>query len=173
VSLVLAGTVALAVPAGAAGAGGASPSEIPKLIRIPAGDYIAGSTRAERERAYKLDEAAYGHSVTRRDQWYENEPARVVRQTGAYLITRNLITNAQYLAFVRATGHMAPDVDAKTWKSYRLIHPYARTRRHAWRGGRPPKGREDHPVVMVSHTDARAYAAWLSKRTGKGWRLPR
>ena len=53
-----------------------------------------------------------------------------------------------------------------------MIHPYPRTRRHAWRDGRLPKGRADHPVVMVSHADARAYAKWLSSETGRAWRLP-
>jgi len=33
-------------------------------------------------------------------------------------------------------------------------------------------GRGDRPVVNVSFDDARAYAAWLSKKTGKAYRLP-
>ncbi|MGH8247687.1 MAG: formylglycine-generating enzyme family protein, partial [Gammaproteobacteria bacterium] len=75
-------------------------------------------------------------------------------------------------AFIAATGLPAPDVDARTWASYGLVHPFARTRRHAWIGSRPPEGREDHPVVLVSHADAQAYAAWLSQQTGAVWRLP-
>ena len=65
-----------------------------------------------------------------------------------------------------------PDVDRKTWKGYRLIHPWSRSRRHAWVTGKIPEGRENHPVVMVSYHDARKYAAWLSRKTGAIWRLP-
>ncbi len=154
----------------AAAAGEAIP--IPDLVAIPAGPFIAGSDAAEREAAYRLDEAAYGHSVTRQQRWYAGERRRGIAETGAYRITRTPITNAQYAAFVAETGYPAPDVDPATWKSYRLIHPYSRTRRFAWRDGRPPKGRENHPVVLVSHADAEAYAAWLSRRTGRQWRLP-
>jgi len=143
----------------------------PPVVTIPAGPFFMGSERAEREAAYKLDEAAYGHSRTRQWKWYENEPRRTV-ETRAYRITVNLITNRQYLAFVAATGHRVPDVDAGTWRSYKLIHPYKRTRRHAWAGHRPPKGRLDHPVVMVSYGDVQAYAEWLSAETGRTWRLP-
>lgn len=158
--------------AGAVAADGGSAVPIPPVVSIPQGPFIAGSDRAEREAAYRLDEAAYGHSVTRRDQWYENEPPRTKRRTGAYAITVTPITNHQYAAFIEATGHPAPDVDAETWKGYGLIHPYERTRRHAWEDSRPPAGRGRHPVVMVSHGDARAYAKWLSRQTGKRWRLP-
>ncbi len=65
-----------------------------------------------------------------------------------------------------------PDVDPQTWAGYRLIHPYGRTRRHAWTDGTYPEGRGDHPVVLVSHADALAYADWLSRQTGQVWRLP-
>jgi len=168
-------TVLLALTGQGTGAPAANPARpipVPELVRIPAGPFIAGSDRAERETAYRLDEAAYGHAVTRRDKWYENEPDRVRRRTGAFAITRTPITNAQYAAFVAASGHPAPDVDAETWKGYGLIHPYSRTRRHAWTAGRPPRGRGRHPVVLVSHADARAYALWLSRETGHRWRLP-
>ena len=158
----------LALPACAAAA---DPS-LPVLIEIPAGPFVVGSDRAEREAAYRLDEAAYGHSRTRERKWYEAEADRGTRETAAYAISRNMITNAQYAAFVAATGHPVPDVDPQTWKGYRLIHPYERTRRHAWSGSVPPDGRESHPVVLVSHADAEAYAAWVSGLTGRVWRLP-
>ena len=169
--IVLCLVAGLAVPALAQRLGPAA-TAVPEVVEIPAGPFIMGSDRAEREAAYRLDEAAYGHSRTREWKWYESEFPRQTVETGAYFITRTPITNAQYAAFVRATGHPVPDVDAETWKGYGLIHPYARTRRHAWRNGAPPPGRERHPVVLVSHADARAYAAWLSRETGEVWRLP-
>lgn len=144
---------------------------VPETVAVPAGPFVMGSDRAEREAAYRLDERAYGHSVTRENRWYEGERRRT-ETLPAFRIMRNPVTNAEYAAFVAATGHPAPDVDRATWTGYRLIHPYERTRRHAWTGGRPPEGRADHPVVLVSHDDAQAYAAWLSRATGLRWRLP-
>lgn len=154
--------------AGHALAGGAAPDR----VAVPAGPFVSGSDRGERERAYRLDEAAYGHSLTRERKWYGNEPARRTRETGAYGIMRMPVTNADYAAFVRATGHRAPDVAREVWAGYGLIHPFESTRRFAWADGRPPEGRGDHPVVLVSHDDAEAYARWLSDVTGATWRLP-
>ena len=164
--------LAAALVAAATSAANAGALAAPDTIDIPAGAYVAGSDRGEREAAYRLDEAAYKHSITRERRWYEDEPARATRITAAYAITRTPITNDQYAAFVRATGHRTPDVNPKIWAGYRLIHPYDRTRRHAWTNGSPPAARADHPVVLVSHDDARTYAAWLSRTTGAGWRLP-
>lgn len=150
----------------------AGPGADPPVLAVPAGPFVAGSDRAEREAAYRLDELAYGHDVTRRGAWYEGEAERTTRETVAFEIMRTPVTNDQYAAFVAATGHPVPDVNPATWAGYGLIHPYERTRRHAWRDGRPPPGRGDHPVVLVSHADAVAYAAWLSRQTGRRWRLP-
>ena len=146
---------------------------IPEVIAIPAGPFIAGSDRAERESAYRLDETAYGHSVTRKQGWYEHERDRGEAVTGAYTITRTLVTNAQYGSFVTATGHPVPDVDRQTWAGFGLIHSYDTTRRFAWTGGAPPTGREMHPVVLVSVDDVQAYAKWLSSVTRSRWRLAR
>lgn len=163
---------ALVLPLASNACAGQDSLPVPALVSVPAGSFIAGSDRAEREAAYRLDEKAYGHSRTREGKWYESEGPRREESTPAFAISRTPITNREYAAFVEATGHPAPDVDAETWRSYRLIHPFERTRRHAWANGRPPPGRGNHPVVLVSHGDALAYAAWLSETTGRRWRLP-
>jgi formylglycine-generating enzyme required for sulfatase activity len=147
-------------------------AEMPATVVVPAGAFIQGSSAEEREYAYQLDEQGYGHSVTREQRWYEGEPDRHTEVLPAFEIMRNLVTNADYARFVAATGHPAPDVDPATWRSYGLVHPYERTRRHAWVEGRPPNDRENHPVVLASHADALAYADWLSTETGRSWRLP-
>jgi len=144
----------------------------PATLQVPAGAFVAGSDRAERDAAYRLDALAYGTPITREQGWYESERPRGPEMTRAFAITRTPITNRQYAAFVAATEHRAPEVDRATWEGYGLIHPWSRTRRYAWADGRPPPGREDHPVVLVSLADARAYAKWLSERTAKRWRLP-
>ena len=148
------------------------PVPAPAVAPVLAGTFIMGSDADEREAAYRMDEAAYGHAATRRQGWYNREtsPREVV--TGAYNITLRPITNAQYAMFVAATEHPAPDVDEETWAGYGLVHPYKLTRRHAWRDGAPPPDRLDHPVVLVSHADAGAFARWLSEKTGHKWRLP-
>jgi len=166
------GLLTLQATCAAAGGPGSGGLTTPELVPVPAGPFIAGSDRDEREAAYRLDEAAYGHSRTREWRWYENEPDRHEVSLEAFEITRTPITNAQYAVFVAATGYPAPDVDPKTWEGYGLIHPYERTRRHAWIEGRPPEGRALHPVVLVTHADAQAYARWLSRETGRNWRLP-
>lgn len=56
------------------------------------------------------------------------------------------VTFAQYDRFARATGRDLPSDNG-------------------W-------GRGDRPVVNVTWEDARAYAAWLSRQTGKKYRLP-
>ncbi len=146
--------------------------EAPETVEVPGGPFIAGSDSAQRETGYRLDEAAYGHSVTRQNGWYDRERPQGAETLLAFAITKTTITNKQYAVFLADTGHRAPDVSVDTWKSYGLIHPYERTRRHAWSAGEPPSGRSEHPVVLISHDDARAYAKWLSRKTGKPWRLP-
>jgi formylglycine-generating enzyme required for sulfatase activity len=53
------------------------------------------------------------------------------------------VTNAQYLEFVRATGHGAP--------------------KH-WEGGKIPEGTEGFPVSYVNWSDADAYCKWAGGR---------
>jgi formylglycine-generating enzyme required for sulfatase activity len=144
----------------------------PPTVEVPAGPFLMGSTRAERNAAYTLDEAAYGHARTRQALWYENEPPLHEEATGAFAIMTTPVTNAAYARFVTDTGHPPPFVDEATWRGYGLVHPYAAVQRFLWEGRKPPPGRARHPVVLVEHADAQAYAAWLSRATGRHWRLP-
>ena len=38
---------------------------LPEMVKVPAGHFIMGSDRDEREYAYRLDEKVYGHSRTK------------------------------------------------------------------------------------------------------------
>ena len=144
----------------------------PETASIPAGEFIMGSTADEREYAYQLDDAAYGHSRTRTGRWYDSETDQTNVTTDAYEITVAPITNAQYAVFINDTNRPAPNVDKQTWDGYGLIHPFDRTRKHVWENNTPPQDRSDHPVVLVSYNDAVAYAKWLSETSGENWRLP-
>ncbi|MBM4080475.1 MAG: hypothetical protein FJ278_12310, partial [Planctomycetes bacterium] len=62
-----------------------------------------------------------------------------------FFIDKYEVTNAQYMEFVKATGHRMP--------SY--------VKRNA---GNIPEGRENHPVTCVAWADAAAYATWCGKR---------
>ena len=170
-SMIMRALAALAILVSLAGRAG---GEAPRLevIVIPQGPFVAGSDARERERAYRLDEEAYGHSRTREWGWYDDDMDRQIVELNAFSIMRNLVTQSDYARFVEATGRAVPDVDRETWKSYRLIHPFSRTRPYAWADGRPPPDRLDHPVVLVSHADAQAFARWMSAQTGLPWRLP-
>jgi len=152
-----------------------SPSTIPipDVRFIEAGRAKLGTTVSERTYAYRLDQQAYGSTITQDQKWYEREIPAYDQDMSAFFMTTTPITNAQYAAFIKEKRHRFPHVDAIEWDSYKLIHPLKSTKKYAWRGILVPKGREDHPVVLVSHDDARAYARWLSQKTGQVWRLPR
>jgi len=153
-------------------AGLAGTFQAPETVAIPAGEFIFGSDQKQREYGYKLDEAAYGHSVTRKQGWYNSEAKRQKLYLARFEITKTVITNAQYEMFLSQTRHRRPWVGADTWGGYGLVHPYSSAKRHNWSGRTAPKGRRNHPVVLVSFDDAEAYARWLSQKTGQNWRLP-
>jgi formylglycine-generating enzyme required for sulfatase activity/tRNA A-37 threonylcarbamoyl transferase component Bud32 len=67
-----------------------------------------------------------------------------------YLIGKYPVTNRQYQVFTQVGGKIPQH----------------------WVSGRIPFGKEEHPVVYVSWEDARAFCAWVSKKSGLNVRLP-
>lgn len=66
-----------------------------------------------------------------------------------FAMDETLVTNANYASFLQASGYQPRH------RQNFLKH---------WQRGRPPAGKEQHPVVYVDLDDARAYARWAGKR---------
>jgi formylglycine-generating enzyme required for sulfatase activity len=85
-----------------------------------------------------------------------------------FAIGRYPVTVGEYGAFVRDTGR----TDVGLCQTRRgTVGRYRLDPAGSWRD--PGFEQTDrHPVVCVSVADAKAYAAWLSKKTGRVYRLP-
>ncbi len=140
-------------------------------LTVPAGPFFMGSLPDEREYGYRLDENLHNSTAARRHRWFEVETRKTV-ELPAYRIDPTPVTNAAYREFIQQTPHRSPFVTPEVWRSYRLIHKYDAVQRFLWRTDQPPAGREQHPVVLVSHADATAYCRWRGEREGRPLRLP-
>ncbi len=131
--------------------------DCPDMVVIPAGEATLGSTQEERTRAGMIP--LFGD---------REEPTYRVRFAKHYAIGRTEITRAQYRAFVEATHY--PDAetcgvhDAKT-------DTWGPRPGYNWRKPGYEQG-DDHPAVCISYNEAVAYTQWLSKVSGKTYRLP-
>ncbi len=77
------------------------------------------------------------------DKAFPDELPPHVVDVPPFLIDAREVTNGQYAVFVSETKRIPP----RTWK-----------------GGTPPQGTEEMPVVTVTWSDAAAYAKWAGKR---------
>ncbi|PSN14021.1 sulfatase-modifying factor protein [filamentous cyanobacterium CCP5] len=183
-SLLLAGGVAIAC-----GTPPAPPPLTPErcqsqtgFVFIPSGPFQAGSDAAERDYGYRISAAAIGDTPDAIDQaemrlrnqgWFDREGEATQVDQSAFCMAKNLVTQADYQAFVAATGHRPPGISEADYQAQGfLVHPYGAVEPYLWSGGDPPDHRRDHPVVLVSYGDAIAYADWRSRQDGVRYRLP-
>ena len=121
--------------------------ECPEMVVVPAGSFDMGSPDHELDR-------------------FDNEGP--VRRVGVkdFALAKTHVTRGQFDAFVKATGHEADD---KCWTFE--DGKYQNRRGRDWRY--PGFSQKDnHPVVCLNWEDAKAYVEWLSRKTGKPYRLP-
>ena len=83
----------------------------------------------------------------------------------AFALGKTEITQGQFAAFVKQTGYNAGD------KCWTLEHGKFAERSGNWRNPGYPQN-DKHPVACINWNDAEAYAKWLSRKTGKQYRLP-
>ncbi|TCV92725.1 formylglycine-generating enzyme required for sulfatase activity [Luteibacter rhizovicinus] len=119
------------------------------MVAIPAGDFdfVVGGVEIEGQTWEGNDVQYPWESSARRGH-------RRRMSMPAYFIDRTPVTNAQYRAFLDASGWRPGDA-----------HNFLRD----WRDGVPPPGWDNKPVTWVSIEDARAYAEWAGKRLPHEW----
>ncbi len=126
--------------------------ECPLMVVVPAGRFTMGSPATQA-----------GHEP-------KEEPQLEVVVAKAFAAGTREVTRAQYEAFVRDSGH-AP--------ANKMNCGYRTTPKPGWKYDRADldwrnpgfKQAKDHPVVCVTWNDAKAYVAWLSKKTKRTYRL--
>jgi formylglycine-generating enzyme required for sulfatase activity len=123
--------------------------DCPRMIALAGGPSVIGSPADEPER-------------------HKDEVLQHTENIGAFAVSETEITRAQFAAFVADTKRQMPvgcythgdgmdttsDLDAAA----------------SWRAPRFEQA-DDHPVVCVTWQDATDYAAWLSRVTGRRYRL--
>ncbi|GAA4840860.1 SUMF1/EgtB/PvdO family nonheme iron enzyme [Actinomycetospora corticicola] len=125
-------------------------TEDPALVRVPGGTFRMGATTAEVERAART----WAEVGVRRD-WLEKEEPQHVVALGDVVIMRYPVTHLEWLAYLTDTDTgSAPGVPT------------------SWRFGMFPHAEANHPVWTVEAEQADDYARWLSRRTGRSFRLP-
>ena len=124
-------------------------ADCPEMVVIPDGTFQMGSDRKEQMREGLRPEG----------------PIRSVTISKSFAAGRFEVTNAQYAAFVEATGYSATNgcvasggrdpVDGVTWRNPGIGTNVA----------------DDEPVVCVDWNDAKAYTLWLAGHTGLPYRM--
>lgn len=117
----------------------------PALVQIPAGSIVLGADK--RQPGYSPHEG----------------PARRVKIRRPFLMGRTEVTRAEFAYFLSESGYR-PTKGCVVREQFRRNYGFHNT---------GLEQTDDHPAVCVSYVDAKAYVAWLSKRTGLTYRLPR
>ena len=132
------------------------PGKTPAMVVIPTGQFEMGAPADEQDH---IEAATPQHEVT---------------LAKGFAMARSEVTVGQFREFVRASGYVPDSVKLGGASVYDERSGAMRDDAKAtWEddyAGR--KASDNLPVVNISWNDANAYAAWLSQRTGKIYRLP-
>ncbi len=134
-------------------------ADCPRMVVIPAGEFTMGSPASEAGRG--VDEG----------------PQRQV-SVALHALGRSEVTVGEFRRFADESGYKTEaerDPRAQGCSGFIYADPSAASPGAqavtSWRSPGLTQA-DSHPVLCVSWNDARAYAQWLSKKTGKRYRLP-
>jgi len=141
-------TAGMAVAESGPGAAFRDCARCPDMIVVRGGEFVMGADGGEEGRP--------------------EGPPRTVRIKRDFAIGKHEVTNAEFRAFVSATGYEAEKGCRGKFGGEWEHHPES-----FWADlmlGQDSK--PDHPVACVNWLDARAYVAWLAGKSGQPYRLP-
>lgn len=118
----------------------------PEMVVIPSGSFDMGSPASE---AGRDDEEGPVHRV----------------KVASFALGKTEITRKQFAEFVKTSKYISGD------KCWTLDAGDFKERIGDWRKPGYPQNNM-HPVTCINWNDAQAYAKWLSRKTGKKYRLP-
>lgn len=133
------------------------PGQAPQMVVIPTGSFGMGAPDGE--------EGQSGAETPRHE----------VTIGKGFALSRSEVTVGQFREFVRASGYQPDSVKLGGASVYDERSGALRDDPDAtWQSDYAGRAASDErlPVVNVSWNDAKAYMDWLSKRTGKRYRLP-
>lgn len=153
-----------------------------RFVFIAEGSFQSGSSRFERDYGYQIsaqavaqdpDSIAMARQRLRQQAWFEGESEPGSISLPGFCLSRHLVTQQEYQQFVQATDHRPPGISAAAYQQQGfLVHPYETVRSYLWSGSHYPEELAQHPVVLISHEDALAYAEWLGEQEGYHYDLP-
>jgi len=124
--------------------------DVARMVKIPTGFVLTGEN-PQQLRKHLSNVLSVPRDDKEIDQLLSEWNTQQRRtEVASYWVDKYEVTNAEYAKFLRETGHRPP---------------------RDWSGEEPPTGKEDHPVVHITHESAEAYANWAGKQlpTAEQW----
>jgi formylglycine-generating enzyme required for sulfatase activity len=140
-----------------------------KMVLIPPGEFLMGST--EEEQARFLEEARAANDTWAIERIPSEGPQHRVRITRPFRLSRCEVTVGQFRQFVKATGYKTEAERDGKGGCGPVDGQWVPDPRFVWTDPGFEQT-DEHPVVNVSWNDAAAFCQWLSEKAGAEYVLP-
>jgi formylglycine-generating enzyme required for sulfatase activity len=94
----------------------------------------------------------------------EQAESFIKETTGAYMVDQNLFDRETPQRTVAMPEIIIDKYPVTCWQYQEFCAATGHTRPENWKGGKPPRGQENHPVAYVTMQDAMAYCKWAGGR---------
>ncbi len=130
---------------------------LPEMVFVQGGTFTMGCTAEQGSDCTVDKKLAYGVTLS------------------SYHIGKYEVTFNQFRLFIERTGYRT-DADKEGWSNIWNGTAFEKNNGVNWQynafGNKRSYTEDNHPVIHVSWNDAEAYCEWLSKESGKTYRLP-